>query len=120
MADKNTANAINLFILGISIILIVIVYQNLYKSKSDLFVGKLPIVGGGPNPPLQPGTYPYGQPQMYSQQYYPAKYPYYDDTLNQYNKPCDKQNGCGVLGACKNGICTIKNENNLISQYIID
>ena len=89
-----------------------IFYQNIIKT--DGFVGKVPMVpiGGGPYYEsyygLPPGVFPVGQPQMYPQQFYPSKYPYYNDTVNQVGRPCDEKNGCGVLGACQNGVCSIK------------
>ncbi len=114
MSEKNSA--INLLILGVAIILVILVYQNLLKT--DSFVGKVPItpIGGGPYfesyHGIPPGSYPTGQPQMYPYQFYPAKYPYYNDTVNQVGRPCDEENGCGVLGACKNGVCSIKDSPN--------
>lgn len=110
---KSTSSyALNLLILGVAIILVILAYQNILKT--DSFVGKVPMVPIGSGPYLEsyhglpPGTYPMGQPMMYAQQYYPAKYPYYNDTVNQIGRPCDEQNGCGVLGVCQNGTCTIR------------
>jgi hypothetical protein len=107
--------ALNLLILGVAIILVILAYQNILKT--DSFVGKVPMVPIGSGPYLEsyygipPGVFPNGQPMMYPQQYYPAKYPYYNDTVNQIGRPCDEQNGCGVLGACQNGVCTIRQPN---------
>lgn len=117
MSDtKNTSNyALNLLILGVAIILVILAYQNILKT--DSFVGKVPMVPIGSGPYLESyhglpfGVYPTGQPMMYPNQYYPAKYPYYNDTVNQIGRPCDEQNGCGVLGACQNGVCSIKQAN---------
>jgi len=108
--------ALNLLILGVAIILVILAYQNILKI--DPFVGKVPMVPIGSGPYFESyhgipmGVYPTGQPMMYPKQYYPAKYPYYDDTANQVGRPCDEQNGCGVLGACQNGVCSIKRNNN--------
>ena len=111
--QKSTSSyALNLLILGVAIILVMLAYQNIIKT--DGFVGKVPMVpiGGGPYYEsyygLPPGVFPVGQPQMYPQQFYPSKYPYYNDTVNQVGRPCDEKNGCGVLGACQNGVCSIK------------
>lgn len=119
MSDKNTTNyTLNLLVLGIVIILVIYVYQNI--CKTDTFVGKLPTVPIGSGPYLHSyygipaGVYPTGQPMMYNNQYYPSKYPYYNDTMNQVGRPCDEQNGCGVLGACQNGVCTIKDKNDTV------
>ena len=111
--QKSTSSyALNLLILGVAIILVMLAYQNIIKT--DGFVGKVPMVpiGGGPYYEsyygIPPGVFPVGQPQMYPQQFYPSKYPYYNDTVNQVGRPCDEKNGCGVLGACQNGVCSIK------------
>ncbi len=117
--QKNTGTyVLNLLILGIAIILVLLVYQSI--TRADSFVGKVPMVpiGGGPYLEnyygIPPGVFPVGQPQMYPYQYYPAKYPYYNDTFNQVGRPCDEQNGCGVLGACQNGTCTMKNKEDTV------
>lgn len=115
MSEKSTgSSALNLLILGVAIILVILAYQNI--TKADSFVGKVPMVPIGSGPyyesyhGLPMGVFPTGQPMMYPSQYYPAKYPYYNDTMKQVGRPCDEQNGCGVLGACQNGVCTIKNQ----------
>jgi hypothetical protein len=118
MADtKSTSNyALNLLILGVAIILVILAYQNIIKT--DPFVGKVPMVPIGSGPyyeniyGIPPGGYPNNQPMMYQNQYYPSKYPYYNDTVNQVGRPCNEANGCGVLGACQNGICAIKKDHN--------
>jgi hypothetical protein len=117
--SKSTSGyALNLLILGVAIILVMIAYQNIIKA--DSFVGKVPMVpiGGGPYygnyNGVPPGVYPTGQPQMYPYQYYPAKYPYYNDTVNQVGRPCDEQNGCGALGVCQNGVCSIQDQNDTV------
>jgi len=110
--SKSTSNyALNLLILGVAIILVILAYQSVLKS--DSFVGKVPMVpiGSGPGPGpygIPMGVHPTGQPMMYPYQYYQAKYPYYNDTVNQIGRPCDEQNGCGVFGACQNGVCSIR------------
>jgi hypothetical protein len=116
---KSTGSyALNLLILGVAIILVILAYQNILKA--DSFVGKVPMVPIGSGPYMEsyrglpPGVYPTGQPMMYPQQYYPAKFPYYNDTVNQVGRPCDEQNGCGVLGACQNGVCTIRDQNDTV------
>ncbi len=118
-SEKSTTSyALNLLILGVAIILVILAYQNILKA--DSFVGKVPMVPIGSGPyfenyhGLPMGVYPNGQPMMYNSQYYPAKYPYYNDTVNQVGRPCDEQNGCGVLGACQNGICTIRDKNDTV------
>jgi hypothetical protein len=109
---STTSYALNLLIIGVAIILVILAYQSILKS--DGFVGKVPMVPIGSGPymdsyrGLPMGVYPTGQPMMYPQQYYPAKFPYYNDTVSQIGRPCDEQNGCGVLGACQNGVCTIR------------
>jgi hypothetical protein len=115
---KSTSTyALNLLILGVAIILVIMAYQNILKT--DPFVGKVPMVPlGGPYLEsyygIPPGVYPTGQPMMYNSQYYQAKYPYYNDTVNQIGRPCDQQNGCGVLGACQNGVCSIKDQRDTV------
>ncbi len=116
MSESKTTSsyALNLLILGVAIILVLMAYKNIIKT--DPFVGRVPNVpiGGGPYYEsyygLPPGVFPTGQPMMYNSQYYQAKYPYYNDTVNQIGRPCDEQNGCGVLGVCQNGVCSIKTE----------
>lgn len=106
--------ALNLLILGVAIILVIMAYQNILKT--DSFVGKVPMVPIGSGPyfenyhGLPMGVYPNGQPMMYPQQYYPSKYPYYNDSVNQVGRPCNEQNGCGALGMCQNGVCSIRKE----------
>lgn len=117
-SDRNVSSyALNLLILGVAIILIIIAYQGI--KRADSFVGRVPMVpigsGYGPgNSPFVPGVYPTGQPMMYPRQYYPAKYPYYDDSMEQVGRPCDAQNGCGALGVCQKGVCTVKGQNDTV------
>jgi len=120
--QKNTSSyALNLLIIGVAIILVLIVYKNM--AKMDPFVGRVPNVpiGGGPYFEsyygIPPGVFPKGQPEMYPYQYYPAKYPYINDTVEQVGRPCDEQGGCGVLGACQNGVCTIKQDTGETSVF---
>jgi hypothetical protein len=115
MAESiNTGSyTLNLLILGVAIILVILAYQNIINT--DPFVGKVPMtpIGNGPYfntyYGIPPGVQPTGQPMMYPQQLYP-QYPYYNDSVNQVGRPCNEQNGCGVLGACSNGVCTIKDQ----------
>ena len=51
---------------------------------------------------------------MYPQQFYPAKAPYIDDSLNQVGRPCNEPSGCGVLGVCSNGVCTVKDQHDTV------
>ena len=51
---------------------------------------------------------------MYPQQLYPMKVPYYDDSVNNIGRPCKGESGCGVLGACMNGVCTVKDNNSTV------
>jgi hypothetical protein len=118
MSESKSAYSLNLLILGIAIILVIVAYQNV--SKPDSFVGKVPITSIGNGSyfgnyyGIPPGVYPSGQPMMYPQQFYPSKYPYYDDSIDQVGRPCDEANGCGVLGACMNGVCTVKDQQNTV------
>lgn len=109
-------STLNLIILGVAIILVMIVYQNVV-SQDDTFSGKVPMVPIGGNPYLNflpQGVQPTGQPMMYQNQYYPAKFPYYNDAINNYGRPCDQINGCGVMGSCVDGTCTITDEKNTV------
>ena len=117
--SKSSGNyALNLLIIGVAIILVILVQHNLVTA--DSFVGKVPMmpIGNGPfygaYQGLPQGVYPTGQPMMYPQQLYPAKVPYYDDSVNNYGRPCKEPNGCGVLGACVNGVCTVKNQQDTV------
>jgi len=97
-------NVINLFILGIAIILVCVV-----KTKfSDLFVGQVPMVQGmngyGAQGNLQ-GNLQVNEnlqrnPYVYPNQIYPDRIPYYPE----FGRPCEN-GGCGVLGKCENGSC---------------
>jgi len=112
-------SVVNLLIVGVAIILVLVVQKNLTQGLSqDPFVGKVPMVpiGGGWNPYyMQPGGYPIGQPMQYPQQYAQAKYPYYNDPMNQAGRPCQQgQASCGVLGACVNGMCTVKDQKDTV------
>lgn len=112
MSNK-TARVLNLIIIFIAIIVLFLARQN-----SDLFVGQVPSVPiGNGMPPY--GVYPTGQPMYYTKQLYPAKMPYYEDTLQQEGNPCTSMNGCGVYGACINGKCTIKDVDNKVYQKTI-
>jgi hypothetical protein len=116
MSDTST---LNLLILGIAIILVLIVYQNVSEEAPnyDQFVGRVPMVpiGNGMYNPYYPqGVYPTGQPMMYPMQMYTAKYPYINDTVNQMGRPCNSQTGCGVLGVCSNGVCNIKDQKDTV------
>ncbi len=117
MYEKSTAaSVVNLLILGIAIILIIIALNNL-QPQADPFVGKVPMVlggGGMPGPYYVPGVFPTGQPMMYPNQYYPAKVPYYNDSTQHVGRPCQSEGGCGVLGVCQNGVCTVKSENDTV------
>jgi len=114
---KSSGNyALNLIIIGVAIIIVILAQQNLANGGSDSFVGKVPMTSIGNGPyygayyGLPPGVIPTGQPMMYPYQLYPAKMPYYDDSVNNIGRPCKEPNGCGALGACQNGICSIKDD----------
>jgi len=121
--NKSTSNyTLNLLIIGIAIILVILVQQNL--NGNDSFVGKVPITSIGNAPYYNiggyPGVYPTGQPMMYNSQYYPAKYPYYNDTINNIGRPCNNsETGCGVFGACVNGVCTIKDKKDTVFDIVM-
>lgn len=114
---STSSNIMNLFILGIAILLVMVAKQNIQGMPSpdgDSFVGKVPMVpiGGAPYHPQQilPGTQPYGQPMMYPQQYYPAKVPWYPET----GRPCEGGGGCGATGVCQQGVCTVRDQYNTV------
>ena len=101
------SNVINLFILGIAIVLVCVV-----KTKfSELFVAQVPMIPGmhgygaqGGNvansyPSFVNGGHPQGNPYQFPNQIYPARIPYYSEV----GRPCDGD--CGVLGKCENGVC---------------
>lgn len=111
--SSKTTKVLNLIIIFIAIILMFHV-----KQGFDPFVGKVPQVPIG-NGEAPFGVYPTGQPMHYNKQLYPAKMPYYDDTLRQMDKPCSKPNGCGVFGACINGKCTVKDKDNNVYESVI-
>jgi len=117
----------NLLVLGFAIILVVVAQRNITNGsdKSDLSdfkdrftPGNVPMVpiGGAPYNPQQiaPGTQPYGQPMMYPQQYYPAKTPWATET----GRPCE--GGCGAVGVCKDGFCTVKDQYNTVFDIPIN
>ncbi len=114
MGESTSGNIMNLFILGIAILLVMVARQNIENApNNDNFVGKVPMVpigGGRAHGPQQilPGTQPYGQPMMYPQQYYPAKVPWFPET----GRPCE--GGCGATGVCKDGVCTVKDQYNTV------
>ena len=102
------SNVVNLFILGIAIVLICVV-----KTKfSELFVAQVPMMGlpgnggaqGGPvansYPSFVQGGHPQGNPYTFNNQIYPARIPYYPEV----GRPCESGD-CGVLGKCENGVC---------------
>lgn len=122
--QKGTGNyALNLLILGVAIILVMMAYKNIINT--DSFVGRVPMtpIGGGPYYEsyygIPPGVYPTGQPMMYNRQMYQSKYPYYNDTVNQVGRPCKEPNGCGVLGACVNGSCTVKDQKDTVFSLVL-
>ena len=90
---KSTASYVtNLVIIGIAIILVFVAMQNITYPRHDPFVGRVPMVpiGGGMQMPYWvPGGMPTGQPEMYPQQFYPAKAPYIQDTLEHVGRPCN-------------------------------
>ena len=115
MSDSKspTNYALNLIVLGIAIIIVLVIQNNL----NDFFVGRVPQVpiGNAPYYNLIPyGVYPNGQPMVYPQQMYPAKLPYYNDSVANYGRPCKEPDGCGVLGACVDGVCKVKDQNNTV------
>lgn len=116
---SGTSYALNLLIIGIAIILVVLVYQNV-KNTQDSFVGRVPNVSIGNGPyygnynGIPPGSYPTGQPMSYPEQYYQSKYPYYNDSINHVGRPCSEQGGCGVLGVCQDGMCTVKDQDDTV------
>jgi len=114
-----SSSAINLLIIGVAIILVIVVYQNLLPG-GDSFVGKVPMVpiGSAQYAPYYngavPGMEPMGQPEMYKHQLYQAKAPYYNDTVMQEGRPCNQNTGCGIMGACVDGVCRIKDQNETV------
>ncbi len=52
------------------------------------------------------------QPMMYDKQLFVSKVPYYDDSLKYVGRPCE--NGCGVLGFCKDGVCKVRDQENTV------
>mgnify|MGYP000343700962 CR=1 FL=1 len=124
------SRSLNLLIIGFAIIIVVLIYEN---QSADSFVGMVPNVpiGGYQYPPF-PGYFytntipnsppnfpnyqsgPINQPIIYPNQMYPAKIPYYDDTINQTGKVCGEANDCGVLGACQGVVCKVKRSDNTV------
>ncbi len=116
------SNVINLFILGIAIVLVCAI-----KTKfSELFVAQVPIVSynqGGYGaqgghvansyPSFVNGGHPQGNPYTFPNQIYPAKIPYYPEL----GRPCDGD--CGVLGKCENGTCKAVPYNKTVFNDII-
>ena len=43
-----------------------------------------------------------------------SKIPYYNDTEHNIGRPCNNQTGCGVFGACMNGICAAKDQHGTV------
>ncbi len=117
MSETNRINIMSLLITGVAIILVLIVWNNLKRNsnKEDSFVGRVPLtpIGNGPYygdySNIPPGVQPTGQPMMYAHELY-TKFPYYGDSINQQGRPCQEKSGCGSLGACVNGVCTIKDQ----------
>jgi hypothetical protein len=108
MADSNkirsnTNYSMNLFIIGIAIVIILLIKRS---KLFDKFVGNVQVtpIGNGGNNFLVPGSYPMNQPMMYAQQLYPAKMPWYPET----GRPCSGK--CGITGVCTNGICQMRDQ----------
>jgi hypothetical protein len=122
MSEKSTTvYVINLIIIFIAIVLVYITKKN-QSNQPDSFVGRVPTVpigngyyGGSPGvyPPNVPFNQGFNQPMTYPKQMYPAKLPYYADSVAQEGRPC-KNGGCGVYGACVNGECTVKTQKDTV------
>ncbi len=112
MSEKSI-KLINLILISAAIIFI-IVYSDAGAIFQETFSGRLPKL---PNNGMFANDMPnYNsnleeQPYLYEKQLFPAKVPYYDDTMRHYGRPCNNEGGCGVLGACINGKCNIKDKN---------
>jgi len=110
---STSSTVMNMFILGIAILIVMLIKQRFEArtNSGEPFVGVVPMTSignGNPYGPsgtlLGPGTQPYGQPMMYDQQLYPAKLPWYNET----GRPCSGDKGCGAVGVCQNGVCSVK------------
>jgi len=115
-----TGNILNIVILSVAVVLIVYAKQIMY-STTDSFVGKVPTtsIGNGygnyKNPYSIPGqANVVGHPMVYPQQFYHPKMPYVNDSIKQLGKPCENANSCGVLGACQNGVCSVKGQDSTV------
>lgn len=109
MESNSRSKVINLFILGVAIVLVC-----LAKSKfSELFVAQVPMVpsmhgygaqGGqvaNSYPSFVAGVQPTGNPYQYPNQIYSSpRVPYYPEL----GREC-KNGDCGVLGKCEGGQC---------------
>jgi len=121
-----TGNILNIVILSIAIMLVVYAKQGLINT--DSFVGKVPQVNIGNGYGGYNGNRPYqvqgqanviGQPMVYPEQLYQAKYPYVNDSVKQFGKPCKDANSCGVLGACVEGTCSVKGQDNTVWNMVL-
>lgn len=137
----------HLLLIGVIIVLLSVLYRN--SRKLDSFVGRVPYPSNqnlypgiqqgslqfAPHQQLQPrqpagysyqfpddttGSNPINQPMIYKTQYYMGKYPYYADAMKQVGRPCDQNTGCGALGVCQNGVCTVKTQGDTVFDVSIN
>lgn len=139
-------NVFYLLIVAVVFVLLLALFKN--SRKSDSFVGRVPYPSNqnlypgtqqgnlqfAPPPfrPHQPAGYSYqfpdnttgsnpiNQPMIYKNQYYMGKYPYYADAMRQVGRPCDQNTGCGALGVCQNGVCTVKTQGDTVFDININ